>query len=203
MIESSSPAQHLDELGVFNHALVVDVGLPEEVVDLILVQLLAYVREDVPQLGSVDQPVTISVENLESLLQLLLGILVAGLRHHEADELNEINDAITVCVDRIHHIGQLCLSRVLAQRAHHRTQFGSCNVTVPIPVKQVKGLLVLVKCLLSDVHGEFVGHCVNYRRCGKSRHKIVPRGVSAERRHSGSFASVASLSFHLFLSASI
>lgn len=98
-MEVNSPsAQDLDEVCVLDHALVVDIGFAEEVVNLVLVQLLTDVRQYVAQLGGVDQTVAVTVKDLEGLLQLLLGVLVACLRNHKAHELDEVNNTVTVCI---------------------------------------------------------------------------------------------------------
>jgi hypothetical protein len=71
-----------------------------------------------PQLRRTDVPISILIEHLERLLDLLLGIRVPHLARHHREELGEVDRPVPVGVDLVDHVLQLRLRRVLAQRTH-------------------------------------------------------------------------------------
>lgn len=78
---SSTSHHHADEFVIVDVSISVDVGLPDHLVHFLLRQLLPQVRHHVPQLRRRNQPVSVPVENLESLDQLLFSI---GVLHFPA-----------------------------------------------------------------------------------------------------------------------
>ena len=106
---------HVDELVIVDLPVTVDVCLADHLVDLLVRQLLAEVRHDVAQLGRGDEAVTVLVEDLEGLLDLLSTVRVLHLSCHHREELGEVNRAVSVCVNLVDHVLELCLRGVLAK----------------------------------------------------------------------------------------
>ena len=75
---------------------------------------LTQVRHDMSQLCGTDVAVSVLVEDLEGLLDLLLRVGVAHLARHHRQELGEIDRAVPVCVDLVDHVLQLSLGGILA-----------------------------------------------------------------------------------------
>jgi len=90
---------HLDELLVVDLPVTIDVSLADHLVDLLVRELLAQVGHDVTELGGGDETVTVLVEDLERLQDLLLGVGVLHLAGHHSQELREVDGAAAVGVD--------------------------------------------------------------------------------------------------------
>lgn len=90
------------------------------------------VRHDMTQLGSADVPITVLIEHLEGLLDLLLAIRIAHLACHHCEEFGEIDRAVAVRVDFVNHVLELSFRRVLPQRPHHSSELfgGDCTISV-------------------------------------------------------------------------
>merc|ERR1711862_667282 len=80
---------HFDELFVVDLAITIHVCLPNHFVDFLIREFLAQVRHDVAQLGCADETVSITIENLEGLDELLFRVCVFHLSCHERQELRE------------------------------------------------------------------------------------------------------------------
>merc|ERR1711879_237701 len=113
---------HFDKLFIVDLAIAIDIGLADHLIDLFIRELLTKVRHHMTKLGGRDESVAITVEDLEGLDQLLLGVGVLHLARHEAQELGEIDSTVAIRIYLIDHVLQLSFSWVLAQRAHHRAK---------------------------------------------------------------------------------
>merc|ERR1712199_141159 len=147
----------LDELLVVDLAVTVNVGLAEHLIDLLVGELLAEVGHDVAQLGSGDEAVAVLVEDLEGLLDLLLGVRVLHLAGHEGEELGEIDGAVAVSVDLVDHVLELSLSGVLAQGAHDGAKLLGGDGAIAILVEEGECLLELSDLFL----GQLISHSVS------------------------------------------
>lgn len=94
------------------------VSLPDHLIDLVIGELLADAGHDVPELSGGNEAVVVTVEDLEGLANLLLGVGILHLARHHGEELGEVNGAVVVGVDLVDHVLKLRLRRVLAERAH-------------------------------------------------------------------------------------
>merc|ERR1711943_154737 len=92
---------HLDELLVIDLPVTIDVSLPNHLVDLLVGQLLAQIGHNVTQFRRTDESVPVTIEHLESLDELLLGVGVFHLPGHKGQELGEINGAVSIGVNLV------------------------------------------------------------------------------------------------------
>merc|ERR1712146_140263 len=74
------------------------------------------------ELSSGDETIAITIEHLEGLNELFLGIGVLHLTGHEGKELWEINGAVAISIDLVDHVLKLGLSWVLTKGAHDGTE---------------------------------------------------------------------------------
>merc|ERR1712086_432481 len=81
----------LDELFVIDLAVAINISFTDHLIDLLVGQPLAKVGHYMTQLSSGDETVSVLVEHLEGLLDLLLGVSVLHLACHQVEELWEIN----------------------------------------------------------------------------------------------------------------
>lgn len=117
------------------------VGLPDHLINLVVGQLLSNRGHDVTELSGGDKAVVITVENLESLSDLLFGVSVLHLAGHHGEELctgasvecyrviepcgrltGEVDGAVVVSVDLVDHVLKLRLAGVLAEGSHDSAQ---------------------------------------------------------------------------------
>ena len=110
------------------------------------------------KLSSGDETVAILVENLEGLLDLLLGIGVLHLASHQVKELWEIDGSGAISINLVDHVLELSLSWVLAEGTHDGSKLLGGNGTVTILVEQGECLLELGDLLC----GKLVSHVVEH-----------------------------------------
>merc|ERR1712100_267667 len=144
---------HPDELLVVDLSVTVDVSLSDHLVDLLVSELLTEGGHDLPQLGGRDELVSISVEDLEGLAELLLGVGVLDLSGHQREELGEIDGTVAVGVDLVDHVLELGLRGVLAEGPHDGAQLLGGDGSVAVLVEEGKRLLELLDLLFSQLLG--------------------------------------------------
>ncbi|KAI6776161.1 hypothetical protein HG530_000106 [Fusarium avenaceum] len=103
-------------------AITVLVSLSNHLINLIIGELLADRGHDVSEFSSGNETVVITIENLESLTDLLLRVSVLHLAGHHID------GAVVVGVDLVDHVLQLRLGGVLAERAHNGAELLGGNL---------------------------------------------------------------------------
>lgn len=142
---------HLDKLFVVDLSITIDISFADHLIDLLISELLSKVGHDVTQLGSGDESVSVLVEDLERLEDLLLGIGVLHLSGHHRKELGEINCSITVSVNFVDHIGELRLRRVLSEGAHDGSKFFGGDSAISVLIEQGERLLELSDLFLGKL----------------------------------------------------
>merc|ERR1719401_3283289 len=90
---------HLHELVEIDLVVHVGVGLLYHLVHLTAEQLLPKVVHGGPELIGADEAIAISVEDLESLDQLLLCVRVLHLPGHQRQELREVDGPVAIRID--------------------------------------------------------------------------------------------------------
>merc|ERR1719203_1429887 len=145
---------HLDELFVVDLPIAVDISLADHLVDLLIGELFPEVGHDMAKLCCTDEAIAITIEDLESLDELLLRVRVLHLACHQRQELGEIDGTIAIGVHLVDHVLQVSLSRVLTQRPHDRAQLLCGDGTITILIEEREGLLELSDLLL----GELISH---------------------------------------------
>ncbi|KAI6770823.1 hypothetical protein HG531_009678 [Fusarium graminearum] len=84
------------------------------------------------EFSSGNEAVVVTVEDLESLADLLLGVGVLHLARHHGKELfspMEVDGAVVVSVDLVDHVLKLRLGGVLAERAHDGSELLGGDLT--------------------------------------------------------------------------
>ena len=84
------------------------------------------------QLCGTDEPITILIEDLESLFNLLFTICVAHLSCHHRKEFGEIDCSVSISVNFVDHVLKFSLSWILSERAHHRPKFNCCYRSIAV-----------------------------------------------------------------------
>ena len=114
------------------------------------------IGHDVAQLGSADEAVAITIEDLEGFNQLLFSVGILHLARHQRQELGEVNCSVAICVNLVDHVLQFSLGGVLIQRSHHGSQLFGGDGAIAILVEQREGLLELCDLLFSQLvrHGK-------------------------------------------------
>merc|ERR1719326_1945037 len=116
-------------------------------------ELLTEVGHDVTKLSSGDETVTILIEDLEGLLDLLLGVSVLHLAGHEVEELREVNGAGAIGIDLVDHVLELSLGRVLAEGAHDSSELLGGNGTIAILIEKGEGFLEFGNLFFGELIG--------------------------------------------------
>ena len=65
------------------------------------------------QLGSADEAISVLIEDLERLFNLLLTVSLAHFARHHRKELREVDGAIPISIDLVDHVLQFRLRRIL------------------------------------------------------------------------------------------
>eukprot|EP00406_Dinophysis_acuminata_P075023 CAMPEP_0179245230 /NCGR_PEP_ID=MMETSP0797-20121207/18464_1 /TAXON_ID=47934 /ORGANISM="Dinophysis acuminata, Strain DAEP01" /LENGTH=144 /DNA_ID=CAMNT_0020952767 /DNA_START=162 /DNA_END=596 /DNA_ORIENTATION=- len=131
---------HLHKLVVVDLAVLVLVRLADELVDLLLGELLAQARQDMPQLLLADATVAVAVEDLERLGELLVGIALApDLPSHQHEELTEFHRAVAIRIDLVDQQVELVFRGVLVQLPQDLCQLIFCDAAILRLVERIKG----------------------------------------------------------------
>merc|ERR1719198_2652298 len=107
------------------------------------------------ELCSGDGSVSVLVENLECLNDLLLAVSVLHLASHHGQELGKVNGAASISVYLVDHVHELCFRGVLAEGAHNGAKLLGGDGAIAVLVKQGECLLEFCDLLF----GELVSHC--------------------------------------------
>ena len=94
--------------------------------------LLTEVRHDMSQLRSADVAVSVLIEDLEGLFDLLLAIGVAHLARHHRQEFGEIDGAIAVRIDLVDHVLEFSFGGVLPERPHDGAELFCSNGAIAV-----------------------------------------------------------------------
>ena len=155
---------HLDELLVVDLTVAVNIGLANHLIDLLVREFLSEVGHDVTKLGSGDETISVLIEDLESLKDLLLRVSVLHLTSHHGKELREIDGSVSVGVDLVDHIGKLGLRGVLSKRSHDSSQLLGGDRTISVLIEQGESFLEF-----SDLFfGELISH---FSFCGSEEER--------------------------------
>mmetsp|Transcript_58117 Transcript_58117/g.168710 ORF Transcript_58117/g.168710 Transcript_58117/m.168710 type:complete len:385 (+) Transcript_58117:640-1794(+) len=122
------PTHHdMAEQSVIDVAVPVDVGLPHDLIHLLVREVLPEVRHDMPQLRDADPPGAVFVEHPKCLQNLLLGIGVFHFPTHHREKFRKVNHTNTIRIDLVDHVCDLCVGRVLTQTAQQELQVGGVD----------------------------------------------------------------------------
>merc|ERR1719238_1646969 len=124
-----------------------------DVINFLICELLAKVGHHVSQLSGRDEAIAVLVEDLESLLNLLLGVGVLHLLGHEVQELREVDGARAVGVDLVNHVLELSLCGILPEGAHDGSQLLGGDGAIAVLVEEGESLLELGNLFLSKLIG--------------------------------------------------
>jgi hypothetical protein len=100
-------------------AVTIDIGLTDHLIHLLVGQLFAEVGHDVSQFGCGNESVSVSIEDLEGLNELLFCVCIFHFSCHEGQEFREVDGSISIGIHLIDHVLKLSFGGVLSQRSHH------------------------------------------------------------------------------------
>mmetsp|Transcript_2883 Transcript_2883/g.5327 ORF Transcript_2883/g.5327 Transcript_2883/m.5327 type:complete len:259 (+) Transcript_2883:596-1372(+) len=114
-----------------------------------------------------NESVSVLVENLERLFDLIFAIGVLHLPGHHGQELGEVNITVAVSIDFVDHVLKLGFGRVLTKRPHNSPKLLGGDRSIAILVEEGKGLLELgdlllgkgLGCVLVGIHVCFLSNC--------------------------------------------
>merc|ERR1712054_368798 len=87
--------------------ITITVGLVDHVLELLIVDVLTQLLSDTGKVAEGDLVGVVIIEELEDLLDVLAGVLLAHLAGHHLEELGELDGAVTVVVDVGDHLLEL------------------------------------------------------------------------------------------------
>merc|ERR1711883_38488 len=122
----------------------------------ITVGLVDHVLELLSHAGGVaegDLVGVVVIEELEHLLDILAGVLLAHLAGHHAEELDELDGAVTVVVDVGDHLLELLVLHLEAKGTHGGLELTDVDGAGGIGVKEGESLTDLVELLLGELTG--------------------------------------------------
>merc|ERR1719478_472285 len=152
---------HFHKFLVVDLAIAVDVRFSDHFIHLLVRQLLTQIGHNMAKLSRANESIAISIEYLERLDQLLLGVSVLHLSGHQTKELWEVNGSITIGVDLVDHILEFGLGGILTQGAHNSPQLFGGDSSIAVLVEEGEGLLEFGNLLLSQL----VRHCSGVLFC--------------------------------------
>merc|ERR1719311_961984 len=101
---------------------------------------LAWLRSWASEVAEGDLVGVVIIEELEDLLDLLTGVLLAHLASHHLEELAELNGAVAVVVDVSDHLLELLVLDLEAEGAHGGLQLTHVNGARLVIVEKVESL---------------------------------------------------------------
>ena len=142
---------HADELLVVDVTITINISLSDHLIDFLVGEFLSEVGHNVTELSGRNETVAISVEDLEGLNKLLLGVSVLHLTGHEGKELWEIDGSVTVGIDLIDHVLELSLGWVLTKGAHDSTKFLGGDGAITVLIEEGESFLELSNLFFSQI----------------------------------------------------
>merc|ERR1711907_326750 len=120
-----------------------------ELVNVVLTELLSNTGE----VAEGDLVGVVVIEELEHLLDVLAGILLAHLASHHREELGELDGAVAVVVDVGDHLLELLVLDLEAEGAHGGLKLADIDGAGGVGVEEGERLTDLVKLLLGELTG--------------------------------------------------
>jgi len=129
--------------------IAITVGLVDHVLELLIVDVLTELLSNTGQVAEGDLVGVVIVEQLEHLLDVLAGVLLAHLGGHHAKELGELDGAVSVVIDVLDHLLQLLVLHLKAKGTHGGLELTDIDHAGGIGVEEGESLADLIELLLS------------------------------------------------------
>ena len=148
---------HSYKLRVVNLTVTVNISLSDHLIYLIISKLHTEIGYDVSKFSSRDLTITISIENLEGFLVLLLLIFIRItswisimigwprlLSCHHSNKLLIVNLTITVNIGLSDHLIYFLVCKLHTEIVYDMSKLSSRNLTITISIEDLEGFLVLL-----------------------------------------------------------
>merc|ERR1719311_504185 len=112
---------------------------------------LAWLRSWASEVAEGDLVSAVVVEQLEDLLDVLTGVLLAHLASHHLEELAELDGAVAVVVDVGDHLLELLVLNLEAKGTHGGLELTDVDHAGGISIEEGEGLADLVELLLGEL----------------------------------------------------
>jgi HAMP domain-containing protein len=115
----------------------ITVSLCDHVLHLLVVDVLSELLSHAGEVAEGDPGGVVVIEQLEDLLDVLAGILLAHLAGHHLEELGELNGAVAIAIDVGEHLPELLVLDLEAEGAHGSLELAELDCARLVGVKQV------------------------------------------------------------------
>merc|ERR1712007_277760 len=132
-------------------AIAITVGLVDHVLELLIVDVLTELLSNTGQVAEGDLVGVVVIKELEHLLDVLAGVLLAHLASHHLEELAELDGAVAVAIDVSDHLLQLLVLDLEAKGTHGGLQLTDVDHAGGISVEEGERLADLVELLLGEL----------------------------------------------------
>merc|ERR1719407_327857 len=132
-------------------AIAITVGLVDHVLELLIVDVLTELLSNTGEVAEGDLVGVVVVEELEHLLDILAGVLLAHLGGHHLEELAELDGAIAVVIDVGDHLLELLVLDLEAKGTHGGLELADVDGAGLVTVEEVEGLTDLVHLLIGEL----------------------------------------------------
>merc|ERR1712178_143214 len=103
-------------------AITITVGLVDHVLELLIIDVLTQLLGHASEVAEGDLVGVVIIEELEPLLDILTGVLLAHLASHHGKELSELDGAVAAVVDIGDHLLELLVLNLETEGAHGRLE---------------------------------------------------------------------------------
>merc|ERR1711868_180837 len=120
--------------------IAITVGLVDHVLELLIVDVLTELLSHAGEVAEGDLVGVVIIEELEDLLDVLTGVLLAHLAGHHLEELGELDGAVAVVVNVGDHLLELLVLDLKAEGTHGGLKLTDVDHARGIRVEEGEGL---------------------------------------------------------------
>merc|ERR1711935_240491 len=131
--------------------IAITVGLVDHILELLIIDGLTELLSNAGEVAERDLVGVVVIEELEPLLDVLAGVLLAHLGGHHAKELGELDGAVAVVVDIGDHLLELLVLDLEAKGTHGGLELTDVDHARGIGVEKGECLTDLIKLLFSEL----------------------------------------------------
>merc|ERR1712054_50953 len=132
-------------------AIAIAVSLVDHVLELLIVDVLTELLSHAGEVAEGDLVGVVIIEELEDLLDVLTGVLLAHLAGHHLEELGELDGAVAVVVNDGDHLLELLVLDLKAEGTHGGLKLTDVDHAGGIRVEEGEGLTDLVELLVGEL----------------------------------------------------
>jgi len=145
------------ELVDVNLTIAITVGLVDHILELLVVDALTELLGNTGEVAEGDLVGVVVVEQLEDLLDVLAGVLLAHLAGHHLEELAELDGPVTVVVDVSDHLLELFVLDLETKGTHGSLELADIDLARGVGVEEGERLANLVELLVGESSWLFLG----------------------------------------------